>query len=265
MSSTDLEGQIAIVTGAARNIGAAIASELIRRGATVLIADILESEGTATAEALGSKASFARLDVTDQDSWRRVVDQCTDRHGAPTILVNNAGIVPFARLLDETRDRFLQCMDVNVWGAFLGIQSVAPLMIGAGSGAIVNISSIQGILGLEGLSTYSASKFALRGLTKVAALELGRHGVRVNAVCPGGAINVVKERSGELATRTDTRTNVPIGVPLERAAETSEIATAVAFLVSPDSSYVTGTELVIDGGHSSGFLLAALGSTAEPT
>lgn len=197
--------------------------------------------------------------MTDAASWERACSETTSWFGAPTVLVNNAGVVPFARLLEETSENFHQCLDVNVWGAFLGIQSVVPAMIDAGGGSIVNISSVQGLVGLEGLGTYTATKFALRGMTKVAALELGPKGIRVNAVCPGGAIDVVKQRSGELAA-AGGRTSVPAGVPLQRAAQTSEIATVVSFLASSAASYVNGTEIVVDGGHTSGFLLAALQS-----
>lgn len=255
--SMDLDGQVAIVTGGARNIGAAIAKELVVRGASVVIGDVLDELGRRTAEELGPRARFAPLDVTDAASWTQVCEATESWFGAPTILVNNAGVVPFARLLDETTESFHRCVDVNVLGALLGIQSAAPSMVGAGSGSIINISSVQGLVGLEGLGTYTATKFALRGLTKVAALELGPRGVRVNAVCPGGAIDVVKERSGELDV-PGGKTGVPIGVPLGRAAKTSEIAAVVGFLASSAASYVNGTEIVVDGGHTSGFLLAAL-------
>ncbi len=254
----ELEGQVAIVTGEARNIGAAIAKELIDGGARVVIGDILEDAGERMAEELGEQARFVALDVTDPAAWARAHAMASSWFGSPSILVNNAGIVPFARLLDETSESFHRCVDVNVWGALLGMQTAAPSMITARSGSIINISSVQGLVGLEGLATYTATKFALRGLTKVGALELGQHGVRVNAVCPGGAIDVVKERSGELASRESGPAAIPIGVPLGRAAQTSEIASVVAFLASPAASYVTGTEVVIDGGHTSGFLLAAM-------
>ena len=253
----DLDGHVAIVTGGSRNIGAAITADLVAHGASVVIGDVLVEEGQAKAQELGQQARFVELDVTDADSWARAYAATVEWFAAPTILVNNAGLIPFARLLDETSENFHRCIDVNLWGAILGMQTVSPEMVAAGSGSIVNISSVQGLVGLEGLGTYTASKFALRGITKVAALELGPKGVRVNAVCPGGAIDVVKERSGALAT-SDGTTGVPVGVPMARAAQPSEIASVVRFLASSAASYVNGTEIVVDGGHTSGFLLAAL-------
>jgi 3alpha(or 20beta)-hydroxysteroid dehydrogenase len=257
VQTVELDGHVAIVTGGARNIGAAVAAELEAHGASVVIGDVLRDAGEAMARELGVHARFVELDVTDADSWARALAATIEWFGAPTILVNNAGLIPFARLVDETSENFHRCLDVNLWGAVLGIQTVAPAMVAAGFGSIVNMSSVQGLVGLEGLGTYTASKFALRGITKVAALELGASGVRVNAVCPGGAIDVVKERSGALAT-SDGKTAVPVGVPMARAAQPSEIASVVRFLASPAASYVTGTEIVVDGGHTSGFLLAAL-------
>jgi 3alpha(or 20beta)-hydroxysteroid dehydrogenase len=258
MSDMNLEGLVAIVTGGARNIGAAIASDLVAHGASVMIGDVLEREAMATATQLGERAAYVNLDVTDAGSWQRALASTSERFGLPNILVNNAGVVPFARVLDETSEGFHRCMEINVWGAFLGVQTVAPGMIESGTGSIVNISSVQGLVGLEGLASYSATKFALRGLTKVAALEMGSDGVRVNAVCPGGAIKVIKSRSGELARDGETTSGVPAGVPLHRAAELSQIAAVVSFLASPAASYVTGAEIVVDGGHTSGFLLSAL-------
>ena len=236
----DLVGKVAIVTGAARGQGAAEARLLTELGASVVVTDILEAEGAATAAALGERATFVCHDVGDADGWQRVLDVTIASFGPPDVLVNNAAILgPLDGVLGTEPDAFLEVVRVNQLGCFLGMRAVAP-HLAAGS-SIVNVSSIGGLVGVPGAIAYSSTKWAVRGLTKSAAVELGPRGVRVNAVLPGP---IDTPMLGGAPERWD---HLPAG----RVGRPSEVATAVAYLASSASSYCTGTEIVVDGGRTS--------------
>ncbi|MBW2497191.1 MAG: SDR family NAD(P)-dependent oxidoreductase, partial [Deltaproteobacteria bacterium] len=169
-----VDGRVAIVTGAARGTGEQTARLLAAEGAQVVIADVLEPEGKAVAGDIGAAARFERLDVTDEAAWTRVIDETTASIGAPTILVNNAGLLHMAALVDTAAEDVERLWRVNQLGPFLGMKTIAPAMHSAGGGSIVNVASVDGLSAKNGLSAYAATKWALRGLTRVAALELGQ-------------------------------------------------------------------------------------------
>lgn len=249
-----VKGQVAVVTGAASGMGKAIAALLDREGAIVLATDRVV-DGVKSPLADTSPGLFARLDVTRADDWTHIAALAEARYGRPTILVNNAGILHFTSLLETTPERLREIIDINLVGAFLGIQAIAPHMIGAGHGAIVNICSIDATKATNGASAYVASKWALRGLTKAAALELGPLGIRVNAVHPGGiSTPMVRDR----AMSDDEFDAIYHDIPLQRAGLPEEVAEAVLYLVSERSSYCAGTEIVIDGGATAGKYYAQL-------
>lgn len=244
-----MNGHVAIVTGGARNLGAAIVRALSRQGVSVVIADVLDDLGAALVEELGASAHFIHTDVTKTNDWNNLVRGTVEKFGRIDILVNNAAIIGRVPLVTVESDALDLMLAVNVKGPILGMQAVASSMEVAGGGSIVNISSAQGLTGMEGMTSYTATKFGVRGLTKAAALELGRKGIRVNAVCPGG-IDLDKERQGSVSGKIPT----PPGVPLNRMGHPTEIADAVVYLASEASSYITGTELVVDGGWTAGFM-----------
>ncbi|WP_436775154.1 SDR family NAD(P)-dependent oxidoreductase [Yinghuangia sp. YIM S09857] len=249
----NLQGKTAIVTGAARNLGARIAATLVEEGADVVLADILDEANAETARALGPRAAAMHLDVSRAEDWARAVTEAEERFGPVSVLVNNAAVIRRGPLESETSDSIDTTLAVNVRGPLLGIQAAAPSMRRAGGGSVVNVSSVQGLVGMEGMTVYTAAKFAVRGLTKASALELGGSGIRVNAVCPG-ALDVDKERPGAQSGRI----TAPPGIVLGRLADVAEVARAVAFLASDAASYITGTELVVDGGWTAGFTYASM-------
>src|SRR5262245_41243586 len=181
-----LEGRVAIITGGARGQGEATARVFAAEGAKVVVCDVLEAEGKSVAGAIGEAAVFSKLDITDEARWASLVADTERRWGKVDILINNAGMVHPASITDLEKADFERVLAVNLIGSWLGIKSVAPGMLARGRGSIVNICSTAGLWGMNGLAAYSASKWALRGLTKTAAMELGHKGVRVNAIFPGG-------------------------------------------------------------------------------
>ena len=235
-----LEGRVAIVTGGARGQGASHAERLAREGAAVIAVDVLDDAGEATAARLredGLDVLYRHLDVTDPEGWRAVADGC-DRLD---VLVNNAGIIHVAPLAEERLEDWNRLLAVNATGTLLGMQAAIPALRAAGGGSIVNVASVFGVTGSEGYVAYTASKAAIVAMTKTAALELAGDGIRVNAICPGGVSTPMNEQEPEGGV-------VPL-TPLGRRAHVSEISGAVAYLASDDASFVTGTELVIDGGY----------------
>lgn len=251
----EFEGRVAIVTGAARGTGEAIAQRLARGGARVIVADVLETEGEAVAESIGGV--FRRLDVTDADAWGLAVEEITESHGGLDVLVNNAAVLHMGTLANTAPETFRRVVDVNTVGPFLGIRSAAPAMRSRGGGAIVNVASADALVGMNGVSAYCASKWGLRGLAKAAALELGRDGIRVNTVCPAGGNSAMFgpwiERMlpfiDETIAYTEDRA-IPGEVPVELIAE------AVAWLASDASSRCTGVDLPVDGGATAGTWMA---------
>lgn len=250
-----LAGKVAIITGGAKGMGAATARLFASEGAEVVIADRAEAEGRALAAELGEAALFLPLDVTEAAGWQALVGTVRARHGRIDALVNNAGIVHFADLERLRRDDFERVLAVNVLGTFLGLKSVGAVMKAAGRGAIVNISSIDGLRGSNGVMAYVTSKWAVRGLTRSAALELGPHGVRVNSVHPGG---IDTEMGNPLHLTGAARNHGYEGVPLQRIGEPEEVARVSLFLCSDEASYVAGAELAVDGGWSAGHYHAGL-------
>jgi 3alpha(or 20beta)-hydroxysteroid dehydrogenase len=245
-----LDGKVALITGGARGMGKSHVRHFVAEGARVVFGDVLDDKGAYVAAKIGDQSCrYIHHDVTSEDDWAAAVALATDTFGALDVLVNNAGILRFAPIADMALTDFRRILEVNALGCWLGMKSVIKPMTKAGGGSIVNISSIEGFTGAAGLSAYSASKFAVRGMTKAAAQELGQFGIRVNSVHPGGVLtrmvmdNAKTDRDGERFLE-----NLPLG----RFAEPGEISRLVAYLASDESSYSTGSEFVADGGILSG-------------
>ena len=244
-----LAGKAALISGAARGMGAAEARLFAREGASVAIGDILEAEGQAVEadiKAKGGEALFVKLDVTSETDWQRAVEAAVSRFGRLDILVNNAGIGGASRLEDTTAEAWDRMMDINAKGVFLGAKAAVPAMRRAGGGSIVNISSQLGLVGMRDSSPpYQASKGAVRLLTKLTALQYAGEGIRCNSVHPGPIVTAMTERR-----RADPATyqRMVNRIPLGRYGEADEVAYGVLYLASDEAAFVTGSELVIDGG-----------------
>lgn len=244
-----LDGKIAIVTGASGGIGGATAQKFVEEGARVVLTDVNASAGQELANKLGSDAFFIKHDVTKAAEWSRVVSDTERQFGPVTVLVNNAGIsqsgVP---LLECSDDDYRRIIDVDQFSIFLGMKAVLPAMVKAGQGSIVNISSVMGLVGIAGSIAYVAAKFAVTGMTKVAALEFGGAGIRVNSVHPGltNTPMVAVQDAAMQALLRDFAESRPLG----RLAEAREMADMIAFLASEESSYCTGAAFSADGGWS---------------
>jgi 3alpha(or 20beta)-hydroxysteroid dehydrogenase len=246
-----LAGRVAIISGAARGQGAAEARLLVARGAQVVMGDVLDDAGGALAAELGDAAVYRHLDVTSEADWTAAVETAIGRFGGLDILVSNAGISPMPRpIVDTDPDDYRRVVEVNQVGAFLAVRAIAPALVERGRGSIVLISSVNGIVGAGGIAGYVTSKFALRGLAKVAALELGRSGVRVNSVHPGPIDTpmVQPESWGGF----DMRPALAASSPLGRIGRPEEVAELVCWLASDASAFCTGAEFVIDGGYLAG-------------
>lgn len=250
-----LVGKIAIITGGARGMGAETARLFVQEGATVIIADVLDEAGEALAAELGEAASFRHLDVSDETSWDGLVKDTLTRFGRVDILVNNAAVVMFGTIASLSKSDFERAISVNLTGTFLGIQAISPAMKAQRAGSIVNISSVDGLRGVNALAAYVSSKWGVRGLTKVAALELGLHGIRVNSVHPGGVNTAMSNPENR---PVDEINEAYRHVPLQRVGNPEEIARATLFLASDDSSYCNGSELAVDGGMAAGTYYAGI-------
>lgn len=236
-----LKDKVIIVTGGARGMGASHVKKLAGEGAKVVITDILEEEGARIAKDLGKNAMFIKQDVTDITDWKHVVEKTEETFGPVNVLVNNAGIdVPEQDLDNYSEETYLKVIAVNQHSVFYGMKYVVPSMKKAGGGSIVNISSLAGIIGAYKKIAYTASKFAVRGMTKAAAKELGEFGIRVNSIHPGFIRTPMTEHliNDELVQM----------FPLRREGHPEEVSDLVVFLASDESSYCTGAEFVIDGG-----------------
>ncbi|ORI15449.1 glucose 1-dehydrogenase [Rhodococcus sp. 1168] len=237
-----LEGRVALVTGAARGMGLAHCKALIAEGAKVVLGDILDEEGASAASELGDAAHYVRLDVTSEDSWAEAVAATTEKFGPVTVLVNNAGIVGGNLITAYETSEWQRILDINLSGTFFGIRACAQSMIDAGGGSIINISSVEGFRGSPGLHGYTATKFAVRGLTKSVALELAPKNVRVNSIHPGFIHSPMTEGIPEDFLQ----------IPLGRGGKADEVSSMVVFLASEESSYSTGSEFIVDGGLMAG-------------
>jgi NAD(P)-dependent dehydrogenase (short-subunit alcohol dehydrogenase family) len=244
-----LAGKVAIVTGGASGMGQSEAIVFAREGARVVVADLLEREGGQTVEAIkaaGGTARFVKLDVTSEAEWRAAIDAAAG-FGALDVLVNNAGISgTFDQDMLSTA-AWDSLMNVNAKGVFLGMKHAIPVMQKAGHGAIVNISSISGFVGQSGVHMgYNASKGAVRIMTKTAAVQFAKDGIRVNSVHPGF---MPPMRTSKTSADPEWRAKMLKAVPMKREGRVEEVAHAVLFLASDEASYITGTELVVDGGY----------------
>jgi 3alpha(or 20beta)-hydroxysteroid dehydrogenase len=233
---------VVVITGGARGQGEAEARALVGRGARVVISDILAEEGSRLAAELGPRARFVRHDVADERGWQEVMSAAADWGGCHG-LVNNAGVLKVGGLLQTSSATFDMHMRVNQLGCFLGMKCAAPLMAASGGGSIVNVSSSAGLRASPAAIAYSATKWAVRGMTKAAAVELAASGIRVNSIHPGPIDTEMLsfQAPGERAARIAQ-------VPLRRMGTAGEVASLVVFLVSDDSGYITGAEITVDGG-----------------
>ncbi|MFC1403405.1 MULTISPECIES: glucose 1-dehydrogenase [Streptacidiphilus] len=233
-----LDGKVAVITGGARGMGAEHARRFVAEGASVVISDVLKDDGAALADELGGKALFLAHDVTDGSRWDEVVREAEEAFGPVDVLVNNAGISSGSGLQGTDEEHFRRIIDVNQVSVFLGMKAVLPSMRRAAGGSIINVSSTSGLVGSQAFA-YTASKFAVRGMTKAAAIELGPMGIRVNSVHPGYI------RTPMITGLPD---RLPAATPLGRAADPSEVSSLVLYLASDESSFSTGSEFVVDGG-----------------
>ncbi len=236
-----LHEKVVIVTGGARGMGASHVRKLVGEGAKVVFTDILEEDGKRLESELGENTLFVKHDVTSSTDWENVIQKAEDAFGPINVLVNNAGIdVPEVSTDEYPEETYRKVIEVNQTSVFFGMKYVVPSMKKAGGGSIINISSLAGIVGAYKKIAYTASKFAVRGMTKAAALELGDYGIRVNSVHPGFIRTPMTEHliNDELVKM----------FPLRKAGEPEDVSNLVVFLASDESSYSTGSEFVIDGG-----------------
>lgn len=237
-----VEGKVPLISGGARGLGAAIALRLVEEGAKVVIGDLLEKDGNELAAASGGAITFTPLDVTDPAQWEAAVGVAASRYGRLDVLVNSAGIATFGPIDEYTIEAWDTIIRINLSGAFYGIKAAIPELKKSGNASIVNISSIAGLQGLEAAPGYNASKFGMRGLTKNAALDLARYGIRSNSVHPGTIRTPMTEKFVLPQSH----------VALHRLGEAIEIANLVLFLASDESTFSTGSEFVADGGETAG-------------
>jgi 3alpha(or 20beta)-hydroxysteroid dehydrogenase len=241
VSNGRIAGKIALITGGARGQGRQEAERFAAEGATVYITDVLDDVGAAAADELGDAVTFLHHDVTSEDDWAAVIAGIVEQHGRIDILVNNAGIFSMTAALDTSIEAWNQMVAINQTGVFLGIRDVGRVMCEQGSGSIINISSIAGLAGVGRAHAYAATKWAVRGMSKSAAIEFAAHGVRVNSVHPGIIdTDMLREFGGNLERITES-------IPMGRTASADEVANVVLFLASEEASYCSGHEFVVDG------------------
>lgn len=245
-----LTGKVAIITGAAQGMGAAHARAFVKEGAKTVLTDVNAAAGAELAGQLGPNAMFIQHDVRQQNQWSAVVERAESKFGKVNVLINNAGVIgPVAELTELSEASFLDVCAVNELGVFLGMRAVVPSMMACGGGSIVNVSSIAGMVGLDASPNfaYVASKFAVRGMTKFAAVRYGSSNIRVNSVHPG----YIKTPMMVAAT-DENGGGATVDIPLRRFADPAEVANLMVFLASDESSFISGTEHVIDGGMLAG-------------
>jgi len=250
-----LESEVAIVTGGARGLGRAIAEVYVAEGARVCIADVRIELAQRVAEALGDSAIALELDVTDEQSWNLAIGACEQAFGSVSVLVNNAGLAEGAAIDDTTLESYRRVTEVNQTGVFLGMKSVIPAMKRVGHGSIINMSSIDGLVGSPRIISYIASKWAVRGMTKAVAMEMGPYSIRVNSIHPGHVVTELGLRDGVdpgiITAMVEEHT--ARHAPMQRTGTPQEIAAMAVFLASNESSYCTGAEFVVDGGFTAGY------------
>lgn len=255
-----LEGKIAIVTGGARGMGAVTAKLFAGEGAHVILTDVITAEGEATAAEIGGSATFMKHDVSSDDDWAAVAEHAKSQFGRVDVLVNNAGVVHFTPIEALKAEEAQHVLGINTIGPMLGAKHVTPLMKAAGKGSIINISSVDGLRGCNGLTVYTASKWAVRGMTKSLAYELGTSNIRVNSVHPGG----VDTPMGNSRGLPPDELKAAFGrVPLQRIGEPDEIARTSLFLASDEASYISGAEIAVDGGWAAGYYQPVLPGAPE--
>jgi 3alpha(or 20beta)-hydroxysteroid dehydrogenase len=248
--SDRLAGKVALITGSARGQGEAEARRFVAEGARVMVTDVDDELGSALADQLGEGAAYHHLDVTDPSAWARAVDATVTRWGRLDVLVNNAGIGVVGAFHTLSLEDHNRLIDINLNGVFHGMRAVRDAMVLSGGGSIVNISSIDGLVGVLGMTSYSATKFAVTGMTRSAAIELGPVGIRVNSIHPG-VINspMVQQAPPEIRARLDRLMAMQ---PIARMGEPEEVSALALFLASDEAGYITGAQIVIDGGHLAG-------------
>jgi 3alpha(or 20beta)-hydroxysteroid dehydrogenase len=247
-----LDGKVALITGGARGMGKAHVRRFLDEGAKVVFGDVLEEEGAKLAADLGDGVRFVRMDVSKEEDWQRAAETATDAFGTLNVLVNNAGILRHKTIEDMELDEFRTILDVNLVGQWLGVKTVTAPMREAGGGSIVNVSSTEGFIGAAGLAAYSASKFGVRGLTKSAARELGQYGIRVNSIHPGGVLTPLTMQDDIVSATAGSADAFMKALPLGRMGKSQEVSGLIVYLASDDSSYCTGSEVLVDGGMLTG-------------
>ena len=243
-----LAGRVALITGGSRGQGEAAARLFCAEGAKVMVGDILDAQGEQVAADIGESAAYTHLDVTDEADWSAAVATTLQRFGRLDVLLNNAGTLHFGTIRDHSLEDYMRVVSVNQVGVFLGMRAVIPQMVEQRSGSIINVSSTEGMAGMPALVAYTATKWAVRGMSKVAALELGSHGIRVNSLHPGGMDTDLVRSAGITADVNGWFARIP----LQRIGRPDEIARMALFLACDESSYCTGAEFVVDGGLTSG-------------
>ncbi|MDX1505586.1 MAG: glucose 1-dehydrogenase [Spongiibacter sp.] len=251
-----LTNKVAIITGAARGMGAVTARRFVEEGARVIIADILDDAGQSLAAELGEAARYVRADVSQAQDWDTLVEAAED-FGPLNVLVNNAGILHFAAIADSDGEDYMRIIRVNQLGPYLGMRAVLEPMKRAGGGSIINTSSIDGLQAKNGICAYASSKWALRGMSKSAAIEFGPHNIRVNTVHPGGVFTAM-HGSGDQAEPSEQDNAFYVNHALPRVGLPVEVANMNLFLASDESSYSTGAEFIVDGGWNAGLRLDLL-------
>ena len=247
-----LDGKVALITGGARGMGKSHVRHFVAEGARVVFGDVLDDRGAYVAAGLGEQSCrYLHHDVTSEAGWAAAVTTATETFGRLDILVNNAGILVQTPITEMPLTEFQRVMNTNAVGCWLGMKSAVAPMKAAGGGSIINISAIEGLTGAADCTAYAASKFAIRGMTKAAAQELGPFGIRVNSVHPGGIVTKMIFESAETMDAERGERYVR-ALPLGRFGKSIEVSRLVAFLASDDSSYCTGSEFIADGGILSG-------------
>lgn len=249
-----LNGKVALVSGAARGQGEAEVRLFVAEGARVVFGDVLDEPGQKVAEALGDAAHYLHLDVRREEDWQAAVAEAESRYGQLDVLVNNAGVLDMGTLThDTTLEAYMRVVEINQIGVFLGMRTAIPALLRAGGGSIVNTSSTNGLAGYGGTIAYTASKFAVRGMTKNVALEYGAAGIRCNSIHPGGVDTPMTHPGDDLGGFTDEDQQAAWSMtPLPRIGKPEEIARLALFLASDESSYCTGAEFLADGGMTAG-------------